>query len=603
MSADPIVYCLEHLTDYMQFERLCSDLMSECGYPEIEPLGGTNDKGRDALYVSPADSTTILAYSVRGDWRQKLAEDCARIRDQGHTLQSLVFVCTATFSATDRDAAVERVATDFGWSLDLYGMERIRVLLAGRFRHVLANHPAIFCPPFFTARGGLALVEARDTIVIDHAWEDHALASWLGRRLQLAGYKVWCLGAAPVAGENVDESVRSLIRLRALRYLPVISTRSVRDADFIGRLALAASQERLTIPCRATEVPPDRLPGGLKSIASLPFDESWSAGLRGLLEGLAAAQIRPSKRPELDRAIALRSYVPEPVTRSVVETVYTNTFPVHVPASIYECHLRRPLTTDEQTELRESWAFVVANATTLLAFDHPPAAVPLEPGPRIPQYGWQFEERHRRSNYVVKELIQRSLDVACRRAGMQWCEDRRVFYFPQDKKPRLSVPFVHVDGRATRVALAGQKTYGWGDRAEPFRYQLCPKFRAWFDEAGGWSVTLRLYVRVTNVKGQPHEKKAIIRRRKTVTKSWWNNHFLARTLGMMQALSDGAPEIVIGTGKRGVVVQCRPLAWECPVSIDYEAVERLGDFQSEMAQLLASRLEPESSPDTGDNLV
>src|SRR5260370_12285306 len=77
MSADPIVYCLENLTDYPQFERLCSDVMNQSGFRDIEPLGGSSDRGRDALHVSRADphEITIFAYSVRGDWQQKLFKE------------------------------------------------------------------------------------------------------------------------------------------------------------------------------------------------------------------------------------------------------------------------------------------------------------------------------------------------------------------------------------------------------------------------------------------------------------------------------------------------------------------------------------------------
>ena len=32
MAADSIIYCLDNLTDYRQFERLCSDMMSQAGY-------------------------------------------------------------------------------------------------------------------------------------------------------------------------------------------------------------------------------------------------------------------------------------------------------------------------------------------------------------------------------------------------------------------------------------------------------------------------------------------------------------------------------------------------------------------------------------------
>jgi len=51
MAADRFIYCLEHLTDYNQFERLCHDLMTLEGYRQLEPLGGSKDKGRDAIHV------------------------------------------------------------------------------------------------------------------------------------------------------------------------------------------------------------------------------------------------------------------------------------------------------------------------------------------------------------------------------------------------------------------------------------------------------------------------------------------------------------------------------------------------------------------------
>jgi hypothetical protein len=54
MAADPIIYCLEHVTDYGQFERLCHDLMISEGWDNIESLGGMKDKGRDAIHIWPA---------------------------------------------------------------------------------------------------------------------------------------------------------------------------------------------------------------------------------------------------------------------------------------------------------------------------------------------------------------------------------------------------------------------------------------------------------------------------------------------------------------------------------------------------------------------
>lgn len=203
MSADPIVYCLERLTDYRQFERLCSDLMAGSGYLGIDPIGGTDDGGRDAIFrTGPADGPTIFAYTVRADWRRKLEQDCNRIRDERHNPSRVVFVCTSSLTATDKDHACAFVVATYGWPLELYDIERIRVLLASELRHLVAQHPSIFCAPFFPQRAGLSIAASQDTIVIDHISADHALATWLARRLALQGYQTWCYGTAPLAGKT-----------------------------------------------------------------------------------------------------------------------------------------------------------------------------------------------------------------------------------------------------------------------------------------------------------------------------------------------------------------------------------------------------------------
>src|SRR3954463_14749533 len=123
MAADPVIYCLENLTDYDQFERLCHDLMAAEGYSSIEPLGGMKDKGRDAIHIDRNTAqATIFAYSVREDWRNKLEEDCLKIQTPGHPCQRLAFLCTATFTASGRDKAIAFVHETFKWELDLFGL-------------------------------------------------------------------------------------------------------------------------------------------------------------------------------------------------------------------------------------------------------------------------------------------------------------------------------------------------------------------------------------------------------------------------------------------------------------------------------------------------
>lgn len=86
MSADPILYCLELVSDYRDFERLCSALLSGTGYPGIDPLGGTGDEGRDAIVrIDEAGRRISFAYTVRSDWRVKLGADCKRVHEKGHS--------------------------------------------------------------------------------------------------------------------------------------------------------------------------------------------------------------------------------------------------------------------------------------------------------------------------------------------------------------------------------------------------------------------------------------------------------------------------------------------------------------------------------------
>jgi hypothetical protein len=135
MAADPIIFCLKELTDYDQFEHLCHDLMALEGYPEIEPLGGSKDKGRDAIHVSRnGKRTTIFAYSVREDWQKKLKEDTSKVKKHSHACNQFVFLVTEKITATERDNAMKLIQKQFGWKLKIYHLTRLRVLIV-KHRH------------------------------------------------------------------------------------------------------------------------------------------------------------------------------------------------------------------------------------------------------------------------------------------------------------------------------------------------------------------------------------------------------------------------------------------------------------------------------------
>lgn len=587
MSADRIVYCLERVSDYRDFERLCSALLAGTDYPGIDPLGGTGDGGRDAIVRTDASGRRIVfAYTVRGDWETKLKSDCKRVQELDHNPSIFVFVCTEALNASDKDRAHELIAKKFGWTLDLYDLERLRAQLVSPQRHLLAQHPSIFTPPFFPRSGGQSLAESRDTILIDHVDADHALASWLSRRLTLAGYRTWCRGTAPLAGEDPDAGIRKLIDLRGCQYLPVVSEASLADELFLERCALAAGKESFVLPCSCVGHLNQRLPSRMRSVVAANFAGSWNEGLANALARLAMLGIRPELEGDLGKQIALRDYLPSRVTVAKPEPVYANMFSLHLPSTMLITELTRSLTTAEATDLRGKWAFVELTPDQLVSFSpHPPGNLPLRNHRQHQEFSW-LDIPHKGgkpTEDLAKELARRSLEVICYQKGLKYCDDRKVFYFPERDKGEWNQPYRHVDGRSTRVQLTGERNRTRGDTVQTTLYQLAPRFRPQREADGTWSVVLNIYIRVTDINGKIFEGKEIARRRKGVTKGWWNNHFLARMLGIIQALETRVGHIEVGEGKRAVVVDTAPLCWQCPIGLDVEALSGQVDLGEELA--------------------
>lgn len=590
MSADAILYCLERVSDYRDFERLCSSLLAGMNYPEIDPLGGTGDKGRDAIVRTDSAGRKIcFAFTVRSDWRVKLLSDAKRIYEMSHAPDVFVFVCTESLSASDKDFAHKSITEGYGWELDLFDIERLRVQLVGPQRHLIAHHPSIFAPPFFPQRGGESIAESKDTLIIDHVAADTGLATWLARRLSLAGFRTWCNGTAPLAGENVDVSVRKLLEVRAILYLPIITISSLSDGVFLERCTIAATKEGFVLPCGTTDSR-SGLPSRLVDLMFADFHESWKIGLSQVLKQLTSIGINASLDPERGKQIALRDYLPVQVTVSKPEPVIANVFDLQLPEVMFIFDYQIPPTVEELDDARKQWAFASISEYQLAAFTYPPNEIfQRKTSVRTSKLLWRdSEERHGVSLInLAKQLVWRSLDLVCAEKGLQYCDTKKLYYFPKPKSGEWVQKYKHIDERRTDVQLTGTRTKGWGVSASPFFYQLAPKFRPQGGRKGAWNVIVSIYVRVTTLDGQLFEAKEIGRRRKVVTKSWWNPQWLARLLGMTQALETSNGCIQIGEGTEAVIMTTTPTCWECPIGLDVVAVTGLPDIGQEIAEYKA----------------
>jgi len=293
MGADLTIYCLKEVTDYAGFERLCHDLMAMVGYTLIEPLGGFKDKGRDAVHVSSSGGTTIFAYSVREDWRAKLAEDSGKIYRHGHMCDKLVFVTTAEITPGERDEATNSINQQYNWELELYSLERLRNLLDTQFPHIKAHHPQIFPPEFLAIQAHIRGVEQRNYIFVSYAPEDIALAEWLARKLTGEGYLVWCERVELSGGENYPDDVDDAIQRRVACVVALYSQASLNNPDVMHQRAIAFGLDKqipsFLIALRIEQIPIDKMDQATRRLVFVPFEANWAEGLKLLLGKLEAA--------------------------------------------------------------------------------------------------------------------------------------------------------------------------------------------------------------------------------------------------------------------------------------------------------------------------
>jgi hypothetical protein len=529
MAADPVITCLEEVTDYAQFERFCSDVMALEGYPELEPLGGFKDKGRDAVHVSRTNGEhTIFAYSVREDWRTKLDEDAGKIHQHRHPCQKLVFLCNERFTAGERDKAIKDVWDTYRWQLDLYGAERLRLLLQTRHRRLIGQYPQIFTPAFFPPIIAGIDPTAQDFVFVDYADDDAVLGTWIARRLLAAGYRSWCRHLSLLPGDRAAEVMDGVIRNHACRVIALYSDASLRDPDAPSRrtTAIHLARERgphFFVPVTAAAFDRSRLDYQTKELAFVPFEETWAEGNGQLLTALAATDC---PRPLVNGGIAASQTLSNPgLVRNVPEQLLSNCFPITtVPAAIRVFRVKKPVTAEQRRELLDQWAFRDADSK-LLSFHEPPVDVADSLG-LTPGGAWSWRDvrfiEGILSRNLAMELIRKSLVVKCVARGLTRSGEREPLAFPYDLIPSNRLPFTLPDGTTTYVQPVGERSVKRGTTPVPYRYHLSPMFFVRSDLGGEFTALLKIRVHITDAKGKPLPKRTAASRRKKLCKNWWN---------------------------------------------------------------------------------
>ena len=474
MAAHLTIYCLEEVTDYIEFERLCHHLMSLEGYNLIEPLGHFNDKGRDAIHVNASNETTIFAYSVREDWRAKLAEDAEKIAKHGHTCHQFIFVTTARFTAHQRDEAVAAIKEEFGWRLELFGVERLQILLDAKYQYIKESHPSIFPPDFLAVQNRIDDSIKRDHLFISSVDADGAFADWLTRKLTAEGYLVWCERFQLLGGETYPDDIDDAIKNQTFRFIGLYSRASLKNLEVTRQrsLALNIRSERdqdFLIPLNVDGIDQTQLDSVTRTLKFIPFQSNWAEGLKQLLEKLESIDC-PRALPNGKR-IAAEAFLKNDVRSEEKETLFSNCLKIQqIPKVIYRFKVPRQISKKRLDKLRFEWSYREVDPYTFLSFHKPPASASKEYG-LIKKGGslWIAPKVEKIDGIwipnLVSELIRKSLIVKCHQKGLKYCSETKLLYFSpglvKNKRLNLIRPD---DGSETHVFANSERKHGSGGK-------------------------------------------------------------------------------------------------------------------------------------------
>lgn len=583
MSADLTIYCLQQVTDYLEFERFCHDLMVLEGFSALEPLGGFSDKGRDALHVNKTSKEiTIFAYSVREDWNVKLKEDARKINKNGHSCQQLVFITTQNVTAGQRDEAMSFIQNKYNWQLTIYSAERLRTLLDTKYAQLKNNYPQIFPPDILEVQRKRAETTNKDRLLILYDPSDFALASWLTRKLTAEGYQVWGENLQFVNEERYPEDLELALRNRVFRVISLYSKKSLTNTDLIQRRAVVASigkeiQQEFLIALDVDDITSEKLDRFTNSLVFTPFCSDWAGGLQRLLTKLKVAGC-----PQLlveGRVVATKAFLGNKSISTKPEMLVSNCLEIEtVPGLIHEFVFKKQLPAERIEKLEQEWYFRKITSSIFLSFHQPPQDVIEEfEGEKNASYssGAEATIDGISTPILTSELLRKALLLKCSQKGLHYCATSNLFYFPEGWVEGNWLKFNYPDGNKSRVLATGQRKFYSPKGSQEYKYYLAPTFSVRRDLFNNFVILVKVGIRFSDTKGDVLPKRATNSRRKHLTKNWWNNEWLNRLLAICDNLGEDG-KITIGEHPgTQIIINARPVLLNAPGSVNETELDAL----------------------------
>jgi hypothetical protein len=419
----------------------------------------------------------------------------------------------------------------------------------------------------------------REHLFISYAWEDSALAEWLTLKLTADGYRVWCDRFKLLGGERWPEDVDNAIKTQTFRMIHLLSKYSLHKANPSKerQLALTISKERneeFLIPLNLDDTPSIDLPWQLSDITYIPF-HNWCEGLSQLLKKLGSCN---APRPLVGegRRIAAETFLPTGAVLKKNEILQSNCLPFErIPAKVKHFQLSRSLSGVEEQGLGDRWAFYKVDDLKLLAFERPPIGLP-DKLIVTPAGGTSWRNVDKidgiRSTNIVSSLLKKSLIKKCVEKGLKLQRESGILYFPAGLLKKDRIKYVGYRGRKTWFSAVTERQFPTGK----ILYHLAFIFWVRRDVLDSFVAQSKIRLHLIDWAGKEIDAHVALRRRKKITKNWWNPQWLSRQIALRSFLADGTNSIVIGdVPDEQVILSVIPIRGEVPIAINEEFLKPL----------------------------
>ena len=411
-------------------------------------------------------------------------------------------------------------------------------------------------------------------LFISYASEDGDHAEWLTLKLIAEGYEVWCDRVKLLGGESYPRDIDDAIKRRTFRLLHLLS-RSSQDKPNPAKertLALNIGRERhidFLIPLNVDGLRAVELNWMTSDLTFIPFDESWAVGFAALLKKLRAINApRPVAGTGLQQIANWYQAQDLPDTRD--ELLLSNRLEVTgIPSTVHRLSIDGP-----RPDWPAAWPVFEESTRVLWTFALPPEYTQLEEA-SLSTVDWVNRAAGDGPNpvHVATYLLRQHLRQHCLLQGLKET-DRGQLYFPPGLIPGDRLPYRAASGRMTGVLCTGVRTFrsAIGERRTA-RYALAPRFWIVRLPPSGFLVEVQVRVVVMHEDGTPLDPVVAQRRRKRITKAWFNHQWRTRLLAVLNWLGHGSDEIQLGAGT-GVAIMLRtqPETFHVSVGIDEEAL-------------------------------